>query len=69
VVEQQDTDMTRIANELLNARLKEVYKEIEMTRTHAENFKQQAKDYRDKVVALEETKLSLISGLEKLGKE
>jgi 3-isopropylmalate dehydratase small subunit len=58
--------VNNLAAEILKKELDQVFKDLEMTRTHAENFELKAKEYRDGLVLLEGKKLSLISSLEKL---
>lgn len=58
--------MVEMVLELIDKELKQVYKDIEMARTHAQNHEEKAQEYRNGVVLLEQKKLSLIAAMEKL---
>ena len=54
------------AVELIQRAIEQVYKDIEMTRTHADNYEQMSREHRQKVAELEREKAELIESLNKL---
>ena len=62
---QRDTDMEAVL-ELIQKELAQLYKDIEMVRTHAQNHEEKAKEYRDGLVKLEGRKLALIASMDRL---
>lgn len=57
---------TKFSEDIIMRKLHELEKEIEMTKTHATNYLQMAKEYDEGVKNLEIKKLDMLAALEKL---